>query len=373
MPKRLRRSLAIAPLTVAVALVPAAAQAKPSKGELIAFVASSSEGYIGVTTVEPDNPGSLNVIDADPDGNTGSPEWAPDGELLAVVHSLQETHNQRATIQLLDRKGKVKQTLLGEKDQRVGTIGWSPDGSQIAYECASTAKIYFQAELCIVDVATGAHRMLTDPSDAISTLEYPQRISWSGDKIAWGTYDNVTCPPGPNPFNTRDIPCGGTEVAFVNATTGAATVLEKDASWPAFSPDGKKLVYENQSGVVTADASGGGPRTVVPRSDLALGNHYATPSPIFSPDSKSILFQSGSFGANNGNEDLFEIAASGSGKPVNYTDTPNYDNHQTWAQAAPACTIEGTPKADHLVGTKAGDVICGFGGNDTIDGKGGDG
>lgn len=42
------------------------------------------------------------------------------------------------------------------------------------------------------------------------------------------------------------------------------------------------------------------------------------------------------------------------------------------SQAAPACTVEGGPRADHLDGTNARDVICGRGGADVIHGLGGD-
>lgn len=41
------------------------------------------------------------------------------------------------------------------------------------------------------------------------------------------------------------------------------------------------------------------------------------------------------------------------------------------AQAAPACTVEGGPRADRLKGTAAADVICGRGGADVIDGRDG--
>jgi RTX calcium-binding nonapeptide repeat (4 copies) len=40
--------------------------------------------------------------------------------------------------------------------------------------------------------------------------------------------------------------------------------------------------------------------------------------------------------------------------------------------SAPLCTIEGTPRADHLSGTGIADVICGGGGADVINGRGGD-
>jgi Ca2+-binding RTX toxin-like protein len=42
------------------------------------------------------------------------------------------------------------------------------------------------------------------------------------------------------------------------------------------------------------------------------------------------------------------------------------------AEAAPACTIVGTPGDDVLVGTRRGDVICGGGGDDELVGRGGD-
>ena len=42
------------------------------------------------------------------------------------------------------------------------------------------------------------------------------------------------------------------------------------------------------------------------------------------------------------------------------------------AEAAPACTIVGTPGDDVLVGTRRGDVICGGGGDDELVGLGGD-
>jgi Ca2+-binding RTX toxin-like protein len=99
--------------------------------------------------------------------------------------------------------------------------------------------------------------------------------------------------------------------------------------------------------------------------------------PAFSPDGKKILFESD---RDSDKLEFYTISATdGSGlRRLTTNDTSEYDAE--WAPARPACatsdgepnpTLVGTAGDDRISGTPGADVICGLGGNDTINAAGG--
>ncbi len=351
--------------------------AEPAPASLPGLIAFDNPDF-GIGTVEPGNPASIRVIYSG--GFAYDPSWSPDGRMLAFGIEWEDDPTY-ASILVTDREGRVIDTPL--KKQRIGTIEWSPNGKQIAYQCQLKATTTDPWEICLVDVATGKHHMLTDPDDAFRLGTdgggaILTNLSWSPDgaEIAYAAYHDVPCDPG--------VSCGPqTDIVLADAGTGGSSLLTTyGAQHPAFSPDGRKLVYYDSfsnagepTGVIVMGAHGGGRRQVVPLDHTHLPSQSTGvyTQPTWSPDSQKILFGSPTDGANNGNVDLFIVDASG-GKLTRTTNTPGDDRAGAWAPPTPptsACTIEGTPKNDVLKGTSAADVICGNGGDDLIFGRGG--
>lgn len=336
---------------------------------LIAFNESGSR--LGIMTAT--TSGHVSVIY--PTGSNKvleSPSWAPDGLELAFVRAFFRGAIWEQDIVVTNRNGKVLFTPLKITDglttgESINLLDWSPDGSKIAYTC--------REEICILDVVTGQHHLLTDPNDSWTVQIGLSRISWSpkGDVIAFAGLHPVTCDPGSPPGTVCQIP----DIALADATTGAITQLTDDyAMAPDFSPDGKQIVYYDPGpvdghplGVALMNADGSNRHLVVPMQDAGLGAGNDG-EPTWSPDGKKILFQSGRL-PNTQYFGLYTVSAAHPGAYTPLAVGNIDDDNPSWAPPAPACTIMGTNKADNLKGTSGADVICGLEGDDTIHGNGG--
>ena len=177
--------------------------------------------------------------------------------------------------------------------------------------------------MCIIDVKTHAHHVLTRPSkNPDGTLDEGSvsliHVSWSpnGQDIAFDGRHDVTCPviPGIPPDPT--IQCTQSDIYRANVHTGAVTELTDSNDLMAqYSPDGHELVFTHihffgtntsPTGIYIASASGAHPRLLVSADHMLHGGY-----PAWSPDGKQIVYSSGSDGANDGNTDLFTVNAVG--------------------------------------------------------------
>lgn len=201
--------------------------------------------------------------------NETTPAFSPDGNLIAF-HSAREP------------SGLYVMEATGENPRRLSEVGyhpsWSPDGKQIVVGAewvgVHSNKSTSPSALWIIDVATGAKRLLTEGDAA--------QPSWSpgGGRIAYwywsteGRGDIVTIPVA-----------GGMPVRVTS---------EDSTDWnPVWSPDGKFIYFSSDRGgsmnlwrVAVDEKTGevlGAPEAVPTPSRYAL-------SVSFSRDGKSLVY-----------------------------------------------------------------------------------
>ncbi|HEV8536934.1 MAG TPA: alpha/beta fold hydrolase [Candidatus Limnocylindria bacterium] len=87
------------------------------------------------------------------------PRWSPDMRQLAFLRD--RGGDERFDIWLVDRDGEHERNLTSEPGVMHRDIAWSPDGTRLAYT-ANSAGVDKAFAVHVIDVATGAKRVLTD-------------------------------------------------------------------------------------------------------------------------------------------------------------------------------------------------------------------
>jgi TolB protein len=216
--------------------------------------------------LHPVTPGLVRRAESDAD-------WSPDGARLVYSRSFAcASVGACDAIWIVNADGTGERRLTPD-DVRVGDLAptWSPDGRTIAFEryvnSSGTSDIY------LMD-ARGAHvRRLTRLGDA-------EQPAWApdGGRIAFAHRGDVV---------VLDVRRG---------TTTRVTHTRLDESYPDFSPDGKRLVYElndpspaglnvEEYDAYVSDADGSHPRRLSQPGDT--DGH-----PVWSPDGRFIAYAS---------------------------------------------------------------------------------
>lgn len=201
------------------------------------------------------------------------PAWAPDGRSLAYVSDKSGTME----LWVRDMSNGAERALTTTEGGAALPV-WSPDGRDIAYQVQRG----LGTEIRSVAVATGAIRLVK------ANLFQPSRVSFSADgarlAVAALKAYSARYREGRNDilvFN-RD---GGDEHWFV--PPGGRGITTRGSDGPVWSPDGHRMAYI-QDGVlvsipVTAAGSPDGPVT---RHSQELAN-----SPAWSSDGRTLLYQ----------------------------------------------------------------------------------
>jgi hypothetical protein len=287
------------------------------------------------------------------------PQFSPDGLQLAyeVAHGTGPSDpNEYNTIVIADRNGAAPKTILkgsmqwnGDENGVYYPLAWSTTGKELAYGCDGDQVLDSYgnrdgsqwAQVCVLDVATGQHRMITNPA----TNDHPlveagqaERISWTPDgNIIAAVLDPSPCPAG-DASNAR---CGLPQVGKIDVATGSVQLLTHSyGEAPMISPDGKQILFTeagtscNQPyGIQLMNIDGSGQRQLVSacQTNLRWGA-------IFSPDAKEILYTA--YGtADQYHLQGYALPVSGQGTPDMLTEGNVNVYDPVWAPMLTTCTV----------------------------------
>ena len=159
------------------------------------------------------------------------PAWSPDGTLLAVVHQRDEDEG-RSRIDLLSADGSSRQRITPlERGVFVASPQWSPDGTRLVFTRFTTHALGFRTAIVVREL-NGEERTLVRQrlGRRLTTVGQPE---WSGDgeSVLYSRYRLD------REFNF------GASIYAVSVDGGPSRVFARDASSPAFSPDGSRIAF----------------------------------------------------------------------------------------------------------------------------------
>lgn len=157
-------------------------------------------------------------------------------------------------------------------------VAWSPDGGRIAYSCYSPS-LRRSAIFTLRADGTGRRLIPTGPSQA----QWP---AWSPDgrRIAFATQGAAVVR-----YHHRVVARSSVYVVSLDGT--GRTLVARDASAPAWSPDGRTIAYESAcDGVrlVTSDGVDVTPGKAAGKACPVIGPHTGHAVPAWSPDGTAL-------------------------------------------------------------------------------------
>ena len=244
--------------------------------DLIAFSRSGglSSDDSDVLLVDVDGRGLRKLTDG---FSTSSPAWSPDGERIAFVHD--------DIIYSIGVDGEDLRQLT-DVDSRGDLPSWSPDGTRIAYRAWGGDGIY------LVDADGTNLEKIVDHDFGYSPPAWSPdgtRIAFTGEARREAQVDTAL------PTRTRNGVVGlfassriPTAIFIVDVESREVHKIT-EGSDPVWSPDGMRIAFTNRDGYFydsdlwMIDVDGSEPEQLT-------ANDYRDQSPVWSPDSRSILF-----------------------------------------------------------------------------------
>jgi Tol biopolymer transport system component len=262
-------------------------------GDLIAFIRVGDICVMG--------PDGSNVRCLTDDGRThlGSLTWSPDGSQIAFV-SDRDGDGCEIYVMGVD-EGDVRR--LTHENHCNSSPAWSPDGSRIAF---------------VSDLDGGNNNIYVMEVDGSNLQRLTEESYWNGYPT-WSPDGSQIAFVSVRVANTHEI-CvmGAADGSNLHCLTSSST-MQKDLAW---SPDGSRIAFvSGQNGhddVYVIEVEGGNVRRLT--DDSAVDS-----SPTWSPDGVQIAFASQS----EGDESIYVMEADGSNaRPL--TDNSDWEMSPAW-------------------------------------------
>jgi len=247
-------------------------------GKSIAFVSSRDKGSVDIYILDIASRKVRNLTNAA--GGSFRPSWSPDGKTIAFtsdrgtgfVHNAGSwEHIQMTSLYVINADGTGLRKIAMDPQMSVGSPKWSPDSKRLVfYEIPAKDTFMVRgggsgritSQIVTVDVSSGARNIETSgPGVKVS----PQFIG--PDRVA---------------YHTR----AGTN-SLLSFTSGERSA-PGDISTPAWSPDGKSVIYTEgiQATQHTyASVPGRKLNSIDPNVELLYGSGF----PTASPDGKMVV------------------------------------------------------------------------------------
>ena len=271
----------------------------PARGTngLIVFSAKTSAGHLALFTIRADGsqlrplvPGYAGTAR----GYVAAPEWSPDGAALAYVKG------DGIWIVRLSPGDVIPFPHRITNGMHVGSLAWSPDGSQIVFAGGPLGDDSATQQLYVVGSNGKGLTQLTHAPDSV----FGPAWSPDGTRIAY-QLDSQLWVVGTDGANAHPL-----------------TDLIASASDPDWSPDGRKILFDSglrQISVMNADGTGIEQLTHGP-------THYWDPS--WSPDGSKIVADGQPNGGPENHHEIYVMNADGS-DPAAITDLASSGVSQT--------------------------------------------
>jgi dipeptidyl aminopeptidase/acylaminoacyl peptidase len=353
----------LALLLALVALLGTPAQqanaAFPGKNGRIVFTSNRDGAFnLEIYSMNPNGSGVTRLTNSP--GNDSQPAVSPDGN--RIVFTSNRDGDSDLYVMNADGSGELQITNFAANEVQPA---FAPDGQGIVFVSDTgfgDTDIYLRASEGDVRLLTQEIFDPTDPNppqdDRPASTPTANRIAFESDREG---NENIRIQPlyKSSGFRITDDP------AFDGR--------------PNWSPDGKRIVFESDrpnrvgrttSSIFVMRAFGQDQRRLTNRAGQRITQDLY---PAFSPNGARIVFESN----RDGNSEIYSMEPNGSGV-TRLTNNPARDSDPDWGRRP--CTISGTDGNDVLNGTPTADVICGLGGEDRLRGlegndevRGGDG
>lgn len=328
-------------VALAAVLVATAADATmPGQNGRIAFRRYFNDAHTssGIFTIEADGSGEQNVTRAPAGYFDDQPDWAPDGSLLAFTRC--PAGNGPCAVYTVAPDGSGLRRLSkpcapGAHETTCpdnANVAFSPDGNRIAITESSghvkpdrlVGNIIERSAIVLIDRTGGGRREVIHSAPYAADLSWPQ-FSPDGKRIV---YEHAN--------SSRSKPAGKRALYVVDVASGRQrriTAWSLDAGDnPDWSPDGKWIVFRTHldgpgaSNICVIHPDGSGLRQL---TRFTRPGNVLT-SATFSPDGKQIVVGSAGVG---GNADVYVLNADGSGlHPL--TRTKLWESAVDWGTAS---------------------------------------
>ena len=231
------------------------------------------------------------------------PAWSPDGSTLAYMDGNR--------VILRDAAGATREVLTARKGVENQSLAWSPDGAALLFaRFVEEREDRYRSQIVTLTVASGAQRVIVD-------RRLDARFTQLGDPVY--SPDGATVA-----YSSTRLGRHGDfdqEIRTVAAAGGASRTLIRDAHSPAYSPDGRRIAY---AGIRDHNGRRCGSDECVFAAELYVANADGSGQtrltrnqgderfPAWSPDGSRLLFSSDQNLPDTDAFEVYSIAPDGS-------------------------------------------------------------